>query len=57
MDTWPELLARLKQLQKLVVRHQGAKRKKLEGRIAELQAQVKKMSSRELGAAKRKMDK
>jgi hypothetical protein len=50
MHTWPELLAHLKQLEKLVVvKHQGSKRKELETRIADLQAQVRTMSTRELG--------
>jgi hypothetical protein len=53
MHTWPELLAHLKQLEKLVaVKHQGSKRKELERRIAELQAQVRTLSRRELGAVK-----
>jgi hypothetical protein len=57
MHTWPELLAHLKHMQKLVVRQQGDRRKELERRIAELETQVRKMSSRELGAAGHKMDK
>jgi hypothetical protein len=52
MHTWPELLAQLRHLQKLAVKQQGGKRKELEKRIAEMQAQVHKISSRELGAAK-----
>jgi hypothetical protein len=52
MHTWPELLAHLKQLEKLVVKHPGSKRKKLERRIVDLQAQARKISSRELGVAK-----
>jgi hypothetical protein len=53
MHTCAELLAHLKQLEKLVrVKHQGSKRKELETRIAELQAQVRTLSSRELGAVK-----
>jgi hypothetical protein len=51
MHTWPELVAHLKQLQKLVVKHQGSKRKEFEKQIVHLQAQVKKMSRRELEAA------
>lgn len=52
MHTWPELLAHLKQLQKLALKHPGGTRKALEKRIADLQAQAKKMSHRELEAAK-----
>jgi DNA-binding protein H-NS len=51
MYTWPELLAHLQHLQKTVVKHQGDKRKALERRIAELQAQARQMSKRELAAA------
>ena len=57
MHTWPELLAHLKHLQKLVVKHQGDKRTALERRIADLQAQAKKISSRELVAAEHTKDK
>jgi hypothetical protein len=52
MHTWPELLAHLKHLQKLVVKHEGGTRKELETRIAKLQAQARKMRSRKLEAAK-----
>lgn len=50
MPTWPELLAQLKHLEKLVMKHQGSKRKELEKRVADLQAQAKNISIRELGA-------
>jgi hypothetical protein len=56
MHTWPELLSHLKHLQKLVVKHQGDKSRALERRIADLQAQAKKMRSRELVAAEHTMD-
>ena len=52
MGTWPELLAHLKDMRKLVLKHQGRKRQELERRIGQLQAQARKMSSRELEAAK-----
>jgi hypothetical protein len=51
MHTWPELLAHLKQLEKLAVKHKGSKRKAFEKRIADLQTQARKISSRELAAA------
>jgi hypothetical protein len=57
MHTWPELLAQLKHLQKLVVKQQGGKRRELERHIADLQAQAKKISTRELGATKPQKDK
>jgi hypothetical protein len=57
MGTWPELLAHLKDMQKLVLKHKGSKRQELETRIAELQSQAMKMRSRELGAAKRQTNK
>jgi hypothetical protein len=52
MGTWPELLAHLKDMRKLVVKHQGSKRKDFERRLVQLQAQAREMSSRELEAAK-----
>ena len=52
MGTWPELLAHLKDMRKLILKHQGSKRKELERRLGQLQAQARKMSSRELDAAK-----
>jgi hypothetical protein len=57
MRTWPEVLAHLQHLQKVVVKHQGDKRETLERRIAELQAQAREMRSRELVAAEHTMDK
>jgi hypothetical protein len=52
MDTWPALLAQLKHLQTLAAKHQGTKRKELERGLTQLQAQARKMRSRELEAAK-----
>jgi hypothetical protein len=51
MHTWPELLAHLKQLEKLVLKHQGSKRQHLQRRIAELLARATKMRGRDLAAA------
>jgi hypothetical protein len=56
MHTWPELLSHLKHLQKLVVKHQGDERRELERRIVDLQAQARKMRSRELVAAEHTID-
>jgi hypothetical protein len=57
MQTWPELLARLKHLQRLVAKRQGSKRKELESRIVDLQEQVREMSNRELRVTKNHTDK
>jgi hypothetical protein len=54
MPTWPELLAQLKHLQKLVAKHQGSKSKDLEKQIVRLEAQARKMISRELESAQEK---
>jgi hypothetical protein len=50
MHTWPDLLAQLKHLQKLIVKQQGGKRREWERHVVDLQAQAKNISTRELGA-------
>jgi len=48
MGTWPELLAHLAQLQKLLTKQTGEQRKELEARIVALRAQITEVSKREL---------
>ena len=57
MTTWPALLERLNQVQKLAKKQKGDKRKQLEAQIAKLQAQIRQVSSRELGHHQYKSDK
>jgi hypothetical protein len=52
MHTWPELLAHLKHLETRIAKHRGSNRQELEKRIMDLLEQARKMSTRELGAAK-----
>jgi hypothetical protein len=57
MSTWPELLAALKQIQTLAVKHPGEKRKQFDAQIRALQAQIKRVSSRELKLNEHKRNK